>query len=96
MIRGYHDDARSRDILDIIAAGPASPLVDTVAVYNNHMYTLMGHLVETLSGQSYPEFVAEHILKPLGMLETTYDTDLLEAKGIPAAMFLDGHQFDFK
>ena len=96
MIRGYHDKARSSDVLDIIAAGPAARPVDTSAVYNNHMYTLMGYLVEVLSGQSYPEFVAEHIFKPLGMLETTYDTDLLEVKGIPAAMLLDGHQSEFK
>ena len=60
------------------------------------MYTLMGYLVEIISGQPYPDFVAENILRPLGMLETTFDTDLLEARGIPASLLIDQKRFDFK
>ena len=35
--------------------------------YNNHNYTLAGHLVELASGQTYDQYVAANIFEPLGM-----------------------------
>lgn len=40
--------------------------------YNNHGISLAGHLVEEVSGLSFPEYLAEHVWKPLGMTHTTY------------------------
>lgn len=35
--------------------------------YSNHGMTLLGRMVEVLSGQSYRDYVAEHIFRPAGM-----------------------------
>lgn len=41
--------------------------------YSNSNYVLLGHLVEQLSGQSYPAYLREHIFGPLGMSNSGYD-----------------------
>lgn len=38
--------------------------------YSNFGYTLVGLLIEEVSGMSFHEYVAEHILKPLGLEDT--------------------------
>jgi CubicO group peptidase (beta-lactamase class C family) len=45
------------------------PNVDfrTLYQYNNLMYALAGYLIEQVSGQTWEEFVATRIFKPLGM-----------------------------
>lgn len=40
--------------------------------YSNHGMALAGHLVEVAGGLAYPDYVATHIWKPLGMTRTTY------------------------
>jgi CubicO group peptidase (beta-lactamase class C family) len=41
--------------------------------YFNHNYDTLGLLVEKASGQSYAEYLREHICKPLGLENTTAD-----------------------
>lgn len=41
--------------------------------YNNSNYTLLAWIIETVSGQTYKEFLTEHIFSRLGMVSTTYD-----------------------
>lgn len=41
--------------------------------YNNSNYTLLAWIIETVSGQTYNEFLTEHIFSKLGMRQTTYD-----------------------
>jgi CubicO group peptidase (beta-lactamase class C family) len=43
--------------------------------YSNSGYVLLGYLIEKISGKSYADFVAENILKPLGMTDTGYDSN---------------------
>jgi CubicO group peptidase (beta-lactamase class C family) len=40
--------------------------------YSNYGTGLAGHLVEQVSGQSFEQYVEEHILRPLGMEGTTF------------------------
>lgn len=40
--------------------------------YSNSGYILLGLVVETISGQSYQEFVTEHVLKPCQMKNTGF------------------------
>jgi len=40
--------------------------------YSNYSYALAGHLVELVSGMSFPEYVRQNIFLPLGMSRTTY------------------------
>ena len=42
-----------------------------VAAYSNYNAALAGYIVARVSGQSYSEYVQEHILTPLGMTSTT-------------------------
>lgn len=42
-----------------------------VSLYSNYGATLAGYIVEQVSGKPYEQYVAEHILKPLGMDHST-------------------------
>jgi CubicO group peptidase (beta-lactamase class C family) len=39
--------------------------------YDNVLYMVAGQLIESVSGESWEKFVAEHVLKPAGMLHST-------------------------
>lgn len=41
--------------------------------YSNDSYGLLGLIIERVSGQSYAEYMRDHILAPLGMRRTTFD-----------------------
>ena len=43
----------------------------TKFIYNNHMYTVLSEVVARASGQSYQQYVADHIFRPLDMQSTT-------------------------
>jgi D-alanyl-D-alanine carboxypeptidase len=40
--------------------------------YSNTGYSILGKIIERVSGQSYPQFVMEHIVQPMGLSNTTY------------------------
>ena len=42
------------------------------ARYSNGAYTVIGYLVELISGEPYGEFLEKHIFQPLGMKDTTF------------------------
>jgi CubicO group peptidase (beta-lactamase class C family) len=44
-------------------------------LYSNTGYTLLAVIVERVSGQSFPEFTAANIFKPLGMTNTHFHDD---------------------
>ncbi len=46
-------------------------------LYMNEGYILLGGIIEKLSGQSFPDYVREHILRPLNMQETGFLGDEL-------------------
>lgn len=56
-------------------------------LYSNNNYTLLGQLIEKVSGQSYPDFMEEEVFAPLGMTKTTADIDQSIKDGV-----LDGHR----
>jgi CubicO group peptidase (beta-lactamase class C family) len=43
--------------------------------YSNSGYSLLGYLIERLTGGSYAEFLQQQILEPLGLTETGYDVN---------------------
>ncbi|WWC90960.1 uncharacterized protein L201_005898 [Kwoniella dendrophila CBS 6074] len=48
--------------------------------YNNHHYVTLALIVERLSGFTLPEYVKSHIIDPLGLISTTYNsTEALES-----------------
>jgi D-alanyl-D-alanine carboxypeptidase len=44
----------------------------TQAVYSNLNYMVLGAVIEAVSGQTYESYITEHILQPLGMLQTGF------------------------
>ena len=90
-------------IRERLAAQQAALPTETEWKYSNLGLTLAGEIVAAVSGQTYPGYVADHILEPLGMLRTwvtTPPTDhpelatgysrRLPAGGRAAAPFTDG------
>jgi CubicO group peptidase (beta-lactamase class C family) len=41
--------------------------------YDNTGYIILGYVIEKLSGQTYADYVVQHIFTPLGMKDTGYD-----------------------
>ena len=41
--------------------------------YSNLGFTLLGYIVQRVSGQSYEDYITEHILRPLGMTHTYWE-----------------------
>src|SRR5947207_745563 len=44
--------------------------------YSNYGFTLAGYIVERVSGEKFEHYVENHILKPLGMNNSTFDQPL--------------------
>ena len=61
-------------IRERLAAQEAALPTETEWKYSNLGLTLAGEIVAAVSGQAYPEYVADHILEPLGMLRTWVTT----------------------
>jgi CubicO group peptidase (beta-lactamase class C family) len=43
--------------------------------YSNSGYVVLGYLIEKLSGDSYAHFLEDNIFKPLGMVDSGYDSN---------------------
>jgi len=41
--------------------------------YDNSGYILLGYVIEKVSGQTYADYIRQHIFEPLGMRDTGYD-----------------------
>ncbi|WP_297512147.1 serine hydrolase [uncultured Caulobacter sp.] len=41
--------------------------------YDNSGYILLGYVIEKVSGQTYADYVTQHLLQPLGLKNTGYD-----------------------
>src|SRR5512132_648905 len=44
--------------------------------YSNYGFTLAGYIVERVSGEKFERYIENHILKPLGMNNSTFDQPL--------------------
>jgi CubicO group peptidase (beta-lactamase class C family)/uncharacterized protein YneR len=43
--------------------------------YSNSGYVLLGYLIEKISGETYAQFLEDNIFKPLGMVDSGYDSN---------------------
>ena len=48
----------------------------TTPAYSNYATTVAGYIVERVANQPFDEYIATHILQPLGMSHTTFDQPL--------------------
>lgn len=44
--------------------------------YDNVLYMVAGQLIEAVTGKTFEKYVAEHVFKPAGMLQSTSDDDV--------------------
>jgi D-alanyl-D-alanine carboxypeptidase len=49
--------------------------------YANYGFILLGRIVEEVSGQSYPDYVRDHIFKPAGMTGSGYEPEEVAVPG---------------
>lgn len=93
MIRGMTGGTKSwlsmanyADMLTFLRGTPADNAVSWAThkpgqrwYYLNEGYQLLGYIIEQASGQSYVDYVAEHILHPLGMDRSFFDKAHVDA-----------------
>ncbi|MCE3276493.1 MAG: hypothetical protein K0R13_2348 [Propionibacteriaceae bacterium] len=58
--------------------------------YSNRNYTTLGLLIKVVSGQSYEDYIQEHVLKPLAMKQSFTYLDDAKSHGLAT-----GHQYWF-
>jgi CubicO group peptidase (beta-lactamase class C family) len=63
-------------LLDIIFAEPRHFDPGEAASYTSSGFILAGHLIETVTGSSYEEYVGQRLFEPLGMASSRYCSDL--------------------
>lgn len=64
------------DYLPLFASDPLAFEPGTKWQYSNAGFTVLGLIIEKLSGQSYYDYVKQHIFKPAGMVNTdSYERD---------------------
>jgi CubicO group peptidase (beta-lactamase class C family) len=61
-----------KDFVPLFANEPLQFEPGTKQQYSNGGYVLLGAIIEKVSGQSYYDYVREHIFKPAGMENTAY------------------------
>jgi CubicO group peptidase (beta-lactamase class C family) len=48
--------------------------------YSNLGFTILGYVIEKVSGQSYSDYIAQHIWQPLGMQQANWEIDKVPAQ----------------
>jgi CubicO group peptidase (beta-lactamase class C family) len=90
-IKGYTEmpvfaDLRMRrlprdTLVALVQAEPLDFEPGTALIYNNSAYFLLGLIIEKASGQSYEEYVTEHLFQPLGMEGSYYCSETAIREG---------------
>jgi CubicO group peptidase (beta-lactamase class C family) len=84
MRNGYPEEAKAArtaaDLLPLVINQPLEFKPGTRESYSNSGYVVLGAIIEVITGQSYYDYVREHIFQPAGMTRTGWfppgqDTD---------------------
>lgn len=62
-----------QELVDLLKDVPLNYEHGTKFAYNNMGYVLLGSLIERVSGMSYPNYLAQKLLKPLKLRNSGYD-----------------------
>jgi len=81
-VENFPPDASLETIVRDLARARLSAPVGTEMHYFNPGYAMLGLVIETVSGQSYGEYLQEHIFQPLGMTHSFTDPAPAQAAGM--------------
>jgi len=70
------------DLLRLIEKQPYEFEPGEALIYNNSAYFMMGLIIESISGQTFEEYVEQNLFAPAGMADSSYcsNSELLEKK----------------
>lgn len=68
----WRQDLSPDQVIDLTKDNPLLFTPGSKWRYNNTGYTMLGAIIEKVSGVSYAEFIRQQILEPLGMKHTVY------------------------
>lgn len=72
--RGMRRDVSVDELIDLFKDKPLAFEPGERKAYSNSGYTLLGVIIEKVSGRSYAEFLQKNIFEPAGMHSSTTDT----------------------
>jgi len=67
-------DFPARQIIDSLMKLPLDFTPGSRYHYSNSNYFLLGYILEQVSGQTYPDYLQEHLFKSAGLTHTDYDS----------------------
>lgn len=62
-------------VVDLLNETQLAAWPQTIGLYSNIGYSVLGNVIHNVSGQAYPDYVKAHILRPLGMVRSGFVTD---------------------
>jgi CubicO group peptidase (beta-lactamase class C family) len=69
------EDASYIDVVNLLNDTALAAWPQTIGLYSNIGYSLLGNVIQNVSGRAYPGYVKERILTPLGMQRSGFITD---------------------
>lgn len=70
----WRKDFTVEELIAFFKNQPMDFAPDTRWAYSNSGYTLLGAIIEKVSGQTYEQFIQQNIFTPLGMNQSYYDS----------------------
>lgn len=67
------EDRTPEQIIEMTRDQPLAFEPGTKFAYDNSGYIVLGYVIEKVSGQTYADYVEQHIFKPLGMRDSGYE-----------------------
>jgi len=90
----YHTDYSNEQIIDRMQYLPVEQDFRSEYGYQNNMYMIAGEIVERITGQTWSEFVKEHLFQPLDMDATVASPDELVSRANIAYPHYEGNQME--
>ncbi len=69
-------DLNREEVINVFKDQPMDFAPGTKWLYDNSGYFLLGYIIEKLSGQTYAEYVKQHLFEPAGMMNSYYGDDI--------------------
>jgi CubicO group peptidase (beta-lactamase class C family) len=89
MIFAYQYNDSSKDIVDNVCSTRCHKELRETFAYDNRWFSVAAYIIEQLSGETFSEFVQNHILKPLGMSRSTFNSKEAEPNAATPSITLD-------